>query len=936
MVSRYLRPIAVLAILHVGSPSELTYAQGRQPLREMHHAMWTARDGAPQVITQLAQHPDGTLWIGSESGLFNFDGQTFRLFQSPAGEPELPSGDISSLLITKAGAIWAGISGAGIARIVAGRVTMFSDVETEPLVSVQQLQEAPDGSIWAFDNRRLIRLGVDGAWRREPTPSSAVISGIFVDSANTLWLAQSGFLYRRPLIQASYTQTKVPADVITGFAETPDGSIWMNDYDVTTSRGRTQQIGSSGERVRMWPQSLATTGSVVSAPDGSIIVASFDAGVRRFSPAETARGTDRRSNAEPDDVFTREHGLSSNAARAAMVDSHGNVWIGGLRGLDRLRPALLTRFVPTAEARGWTVCASKRGELWVANTRGELYSVRSQAPITSPETGEPLLSLACADDGHAWFVNGRGAWAVASGSVTALPQIAGARQRQPIKILAASDHTLYATVAGAFENGGGIWQYKDDRWTKLPGEGNLGAGGGYAAYIDRRDHLWIGYDSGRVILHTAAGAQVFESGEPGLGNVHAFLDTARALFAAGTNGLAVLRDSRFEMLTFAEPWLARGVRGLVEARNGDLWLNSASGFAHLPATELEAALAQPAYLMKATLIREGDYAGAGAPQGVINYLDTAARDSEGRLWFATRNGVVHLDPERSSVASPAPIVTIRSVLADGQSLNGSRALQSTTRTLEIQYFGVNLTAPENVIYRYHLQGFDESWREAGRRTEAFYTRLPPGTYTFSVMASNGDGVWTAPVSSGPVTVLPSFYQTRWFAAAMIGLVALIVGSIHRARVRQIARVMNARFDERLAERTRVARELHDTLLQTIHGSKLVADRALRDTADRNQLARALEQLSVWLGQAATEGRTALQALRASTIESNDLAAAFRRAIEECRNDSTAEILFSVQGVAREMHPVVRDDVVPHRLRGDSQCLRALARQAHRRRARVRP
>ena len=136
--------------------------------------MWTARDGAPQVITELAQDPDGTLWIGSESGLFNFDGQTFRPFQSPPGEPELPSGEVYSLLITKAGTLWAGFYPAGVARISAGRVTVFSHAETESLVTVQQLREAPDGSIWAIDGQwRLIRFGTDGTWRAR---THAVIS----------------------------------------------------------------------------------------------------------------------------------------------------------------------------------------------------------------------------------------------------------------------------------------------------------------------------------------------------------------------------------------------------------------------------------------------------------------------------------------------------------------------------------------------------------------------------------------------------------------------------------------------------------------------------------------------------------------------------------------------------------------------------------------
>ena len=906
MVSRYLCAIAILATLQVCSLPAPGYAQG-QTLREMHHAMWTASDGAPQVIRALAQHPDGTLWIGSTSGLFNFDGQVFRLFTSQPGEPELPYDEVYSLLITKAGTLWVAFYQVGLARIAAGHVTLYDAVETEPLGLVEQLREAPDGSIWAVDSqRRLIRFGTDGSWRREPTPSSAPIAGVFVDSSNTLWLAQDAFLHRRPLAQALFTRTKVPLDVVTGFAETPSGDIWISDYDPQTSLGRTQQVSSTGHRVRILPQTLGTTGSIAAAGDGSLIVASFAAGLRRFSPDKTSSRTDDLMRAEPD-VFAREHGLSSNATRAVTVDPHGNIWIGGLRGLDRLGPAQLTRYLPTVEANGWAVCASQRGEVWVANTLGQLYSVSGRSPASLPAIGEPLFSLACADGGHAWFVNSGGVWAIASGQLARLPRIVDAPRRQFIKVVAASDHTLYAMAVETRENAGGIWRYHDGRWTRLPRKGALGAGG-YAAYVDRHDRLWVGYNRGRVVMHTAAGAQVFASGEPGLGSVSAFLDTSHGVFAAGTNGLAVLRGARFEMLALAEPSFARGVRGLVEARNGDLWLNSASGFAHVPAKEVEAGLAQPTYPMKARLIREGDFAGAGAPHGVLTYLDTAARDSRGRLWFASRNGVVHLDPQRSTATSAVPIVTIRSVAADGQPIDDNRVLAAGTRALEIQYIGVNLTAPETVVYRYRLEGFDDSWQEVGRRTEALYPRLPPGTYTFTVRASNGDGIWTVPVSSASFTVLPRFYQTRWFAASFVGLVLLVLGILHRVRVRQLSRVMSARFDERLAERTRVARDLHDTLLQTIHGSKLVTDRALRDTKDRNQLVHALEQLSVWLGQASAEGRAALRSLRASTTESNDLAGGFRRAIDECRSDSSAEMPFSVQGRARELHPVVRDEI----------------------------
>jgi signal transduction histidine kinase/ligand-binding sensor domain-containing protein len=910
MVSRYLCPLAMLAILHAGGQSELVYAQG-QALREMGHATWTAGDGAPQAITHLTQDPDGSLWIGSESGLFNFDGQTFRPFESPLGEPKLPASEVYSLLMTKAGTLWVAFNKGGLARIAAGRVTLYDTADAKPIGSVEQLREAPDGSVWAMDSRqRLIRFGTDGAWLTEPAPTSGLISGIFVDTSNTLWVAQGGFLHRRPLAQPLYVRT-VRADVVAGFAETPNGEIWINDEDPTTSLGRIRQISlTTGRLIRTYPHGLPSSGMLVSTAGGSLIVTSFAAGVRRLSADELASLPNVPSNTEPD-IVDRANGLAGGATRAVMVDTHGNIWIGGLRGLDRLKPAQLTRYLTEVKDTGWALCATKLGDMWVANVMGEVYSVSGPTRTRFHDAGDPIFSLACADVGRAWFVNGSGIWSIDAGRVTALPRITGARQREFLRIVAASDHTLYATVTGAFENGAGVWRYTDGQWAKLQGDGELGAGG-YSAYVDRRDRLWIGYTRGRAILHSANDTQMYSSGSPGLGYIHAFLETSHGLFAAGTNGLAIVRDSRFEMLTYAEPSLVRGVRGMVEARNGDLWLNSANGFAQVSAKELNAAIANPAYPMKVRLVRDGDFANAAGPHSVISYWDTAARDSEGQLWFstrdATRSEIVRFAPESSGTANQPPRLTIRSIVADGQPLPNNRVVAAATRTVDIQYFGVNLSAPESVVYQYRLEGIDKSWQPAGHRTEIGYSRLPPGTYTFRVIASSSDGIWTDPVSSAPFTVLPRFYQTWWFAVTMAALVAVIVTVFHKARLRRVARAMNVRFDERLAERTRVARELHDTLLQTVHGSKLVADRALRNTVDRDRLVQALEQLSVWLGQAAAEGRAALQSLRASTTESNDLAGAFRRAVDECRHNSSADTPFSVQGRARELHPAVRDEV----------------------------
>jgi signal transduction histidine kinase len=922
---KIIRSIAKAAVLLLICGRSAAAAPAQQALRQMDHTMWTARDGAPQAIRVLAQDPDGTLWIGSENGLVNFDGQRFRLFESPPGDPPFPAAPVESLLITRDGTIWVGFIQAGAARIKAGRVTVYDHADEETLAVVLDLCEARDGSIWAVaNNLRLMRFGRDGTWHLEQQPLTTRNFGIFIDVSNTLWVAQGGFLYRRPLDQRSYTRTNVPASVVIRFAQRPDGHIWITDV-TDMARGRTQLIDQQGNLVSVLPFTALPSG-LLYASDGSLIMPLRYQGVRRFS-AEELSG--RSGNHPQPDVLTRELGLSSNATTAALVDSHGNIWLGGARGLDRLRPLHLVPFERTAgDNTRWMVCASKRGELWIASSANLLYRMSRGARTRVPAVGD-IHSLSCADGDRAWFVDHNGVSAVTSGTITRVPPIAQVREAtQIMRVSAASDHTLYANVYGIAADGGGIWRYKDRQWTRLTGEGDLGAAG-LSLYVDSQDRLWTGFTQGKVFMHAGGRAQVFSSGVPGLGWVWALLETSRGFFAAG-NGLAVLRDAQFIQLAFADRTFVRGVRGMVESPNGDLWLNTASGIAHLPLAELEAGLANPSYPMKAVLISEGDFAGAGQSRNSLT--ETAARDSDGNLWFATRNGVVSLDPEGKGTATRLPIVTIRSITADRRPLDDRARVAPGSRSLEIEYIGVNLTAPEKVTYRYRLDGFDQSWQEAGARTAAIYTQLPPGSYRFNVMASNGDGRWTDPISSRSFTILPSFHQTRWFAAAVAATALLVLFAIHRVRVRQISRVLSARLDERVAERTRVARELHDTLLQSFHSVMFRFQGAANVLPDRPQEAKQRMDTALKHGtHAIREGRDAVQGLRASTMITNDLAAALSTLGEQLSvtpvsdpQAHAARLDVTVHGTPRSLHPIIRDDI--YRIAGEA--LRNAFRHAH--------
>jgi signal transduction histidine kinase len=269
-----------------------------------------------------------------------------------------------------------------------------------------------------------------------------------------------------------------------------------------------------------------------------------------------------------------------------------------------------------------------------------------------------------------------------------------------------------------------------------------------------------------------------------------------------------------------------------------------------------------------------------------------------------------IDANRLHRNDTPPPVQIEGVIADRKSYSPREDLRlpANTRDLEIDYTALSFSVPQKVRFRYKLDGHDVNWQEPGSRRQAFYSDLRPGTYRFHVIACNNDGIWNDTGAALEFNIATAWYQTNWFRILCVVAVILIAWALYSLRVQQIARVISAGFDERLAERTRLARELHDTFLQTIQGSKLVADDALNASSDPLRMRRAIEQLSVWLGQATEEGRAALNSLRTSTTEKNDLAEAFRLATEEGVSPSSMAVTFSVTGNAREMHPIVRDEI----------------------------
>jgi signal transduction histidine kinase/ligand-binding sensor domain-containing protein len=830
-----------------------------QPLAQMDHSMWTARDGAPQGVLALAQAGDGTLWIGSEAGLFNFDGRNFTAFESPPGEPSLPVAPVYSVYVDRDNALWVTFLHAGVARISRTHVTLFDKCDEHQLSFVRNLTQAADGSIWGLDLQRyLVRFGADGQWHREPSPEpKARIGAFFIDSSNTLWVPQMGdHLYRRPLAQASYIATDAPTSIVFDLTGAHDGSIWMVDVIGDKEIARTQHIDRSGHLLQtMSPPDLPYIVQV--APDDSVIIATQSDGLRRMT----------FGNPPQVDAYTAKDGLSSDELHATLVDVDGNIWIGSRRGLDRFKQGRLIQFDPRV-GEDWAICSDNAGSLWV--TFDQLYKVSGGK--TSVADSRTFYAIQCGRDGDLWLAGASGLWHLHADAMTHIPGVPGAPPWSVGGLYPTSDHTLYAPMGAS--GGGGFWQYKDNQWSKVVREGTLGSPGS-VSYIDSHDRLWKGYGAGLVGLPLEN--RLFKTGDPGLGVVRDIRETSYGIVAAGANGIAINRDDHFQMLTFADDASAKGIAGIVESREGDLWLNAIHGIVRLGASELRTGIDKPNYKMKTDVLTQGDF--VGAPQTSADKT-TATRDAQGNLWFVTVNGVVHLDPTHWQTTRRPPILSITSLSVDRVAVEALQNIAPHPESLEIHYLGVNLTAPDQVVYKYRLSGLDDDWQEVGHRTTAIYTHLPAGKYAFQVMASNGDGIWTSPQATESFRVLPSFYQTTWFAV-LAGCAALaIVWLAFRARLRAITREVRARAEERADERIRIARDLHDTLLQGVQGLLLTfhvaAQRVAADDESKMMLEKALASADAII----IEGRNRVTGLRSEHFTDEELMGSLRNAGED--------------------------------------------------------
>ena len=870
--------LAILWVLMSGDPARAL--DQTQPVSDFLQTHFTTEDGLPgAVVDEAVQTKDGFLWlILNGNNLVRFDGKNFYRFLHPRPR---------SLAVGPDGDLWVGWE-QGLIRIPS---TTLNQSTLSDFVSYNII---PGRSL------HIVRLHFSK-------------SGI-------LWAATPEGLFRYEQDQFVAVGPRVRTHDIK---EAPDGHLFVfND---------TGFIEVAGSEVVHHPQPGPQLG--VSNKDVFDVLKDKNGNTWYCSVMGVARETNGRIEK------LKPYARIGQPAFRAYEDSQGTVWIAKQEGLFRVISGKLELVIGEIQVR--FLFTDRDGNLWVCTNGNGLYRLKERAVrIFTTADGLPnnlIMTVLATHDGAVWTGANCGGITRFDGKQFQTYNEKNGLLNSCVYALAEDqNHNLWIGTWG-----GGAFRYHDGSFTQYTTGKGLEDDRVMSIVPARDGSVWFGTGRGLTRLKNQE-FRTFTTADGLSSNVifRVWEDRSRVIWAGTRQGLDRMTGDRFENISSlpksmilpigedrnggqffyveidrkastlrlnkdrVETIKQVGGAGMVETERGELWI-CGTGFGRL----------QPDNFAQARTRDEPlDYESFSSDDGITAEASGAspcfAQTSDGKLWAATVKGLAMFDLSRMQVTHAKPSIYLTDVTIGRNTQRADREIvvPPGTSHVKIHFAVIEISAPEKIHLQYRLDGVDTEWLDAPDDPSAIYTNIPVGTHALRIRASNRNGIWDRQGVVFMVTQRPFFYQTRWFKVAIAALGALLVIVIYRLRVAQISRQMSARFDERLSERTRVARELHDTLLQTVQGSKMVADHALKNSEDHSRMVRAMEQLSTWLAQATNEGRAALQSLRASTTEKNDLAEAFRRAIDECGKENSAEISFSVNGNSIEMHPVVRDEI----------------------------
>jgi signal transduction histidine kinase/ligand-binding sensor domain-containing protein len=830
-------------------------------------------------VSQMVQDADGFIWMGTPGAFLRFDG---RDFTEPF--PQLNAYPTVFTVLLGPGRrmddAWLGHTRSGVTHVVNGKLIHFEG-NGLPTGSVFGLLRDHDGVVWVATTTGVVRF-LQGRWTAFP-PSYAYTKqhpeGMEQNDHGDVILqdADRGILILRRGA-AAFTRGTVE-DFVRASAKFPDTAQW-------------ERSGPSDDA----PLYYDRHGFLWHAEDAALDRWHWSAGKPMGLP-------DVRES------FDRGKGSSSTLSFSLLEDAEQDIWVSTTKGMERFRRPHVTPVpVPVDYAM---VAAAPDGSVWIASALNPVYR-RSPDGTVVPVPGLPngVTGLYAAPDGTVWFAGMSGLHMWRHGNVTrvALPEElerAGSLLRS-MAMDAKGDLWLTATTFG-------LYRYSGGSWLRMNGLNGLDNETPLAVAALPSGDLWITYSGQRGVRLSTDGVHRIALASPPLGElIGPVAQDGEGLWLGATNGLIwVYRGKAYPVLVHG-PGVIRGIDGLAVTGEHDLWLMTGAGLVRIVASELKAFFAHPDRPIRVINYDSGEPATlVGAAERSIN---SVAIDRAGTVWRASAATVGAIDPRSAMLNTVSPKPVIVSLQADNKVIGAAGALRlpPLTRMVQITYTAPMFRHPDHGRFEYQLNGVDDAWQDAGNRRSAFYTNLPPGDYRFHVRAYNEDGIGGAAEAVVAFTVAAAWYQTYAFkilcGVTFLGLIAF-AWRWHLTRVRE-------RLLIRVDERERIARDLHDTLLQGIQGL-ILRFHAIRQVSEKPETRQLFDEALMRADQALAEGRDKVSALRSTVDTSMDLAEALINVGDELRQDRAVDFRLTVHGrpvrldieCSDEVYRIARESVI---------------------------
>lgn len=898
LIPRFLLMCAFLTLLY----GSLRGLNRDRSISQFHHTTWTAREGAPGKIRNIVQTADGYLWLSSATGLYKFDGLAFEKVE-PSTDA-FASQNLFSLKATPDGGLWVGYWNGGAAFLKDGNLKNYGLVDGLPSRGIRGFTIDRSGAVWAATGAGLFTLAGERWEQRfaDDLPDLNV-QATFQDSQGRFWVISGNSIFFRKDGDDRFTKIDETVTHAPLIAESPDGSIWIAE----TPRSVRPIAGNVGDPKSIGPEVVIGSQSMLFDRDGSLWIASLGEGIRRVaSPGEHRRKVITRSGKETE-IFTRKDGLGSDVVSMVFEDREGNVWAATSDSLERFRESPLVFFQLPDSLQSYALSPSTGGEIWVGGLNGGVAQTDGRRMLRTYKSPFGVNSLFGSVDGSVLIAAKD---LIPQRKITRrygddIEQFVGPPGLNPVE--ARTVVTDRSGAIWAWLEPGGLYRLDGKKWTPFANQQEFPKATVTVGNIDLADRKWFGFTGGFVSVIDGGRVETFGP-QNGLrtGSVSSICVSSSNIWVSGDLGVALFGSGRFRPLIDREGSLVTGVSGLVVADDGSLWLNAAAGIVRVDAEEIGRFIEDPDYRVSIRVFDALDGL-RGAGQQNAPY-PTATKSSDGRLWFSTTDGVVWIDPLKIDRAGEQPVAEVKALTAGDQTFRGGHPiLPIATRNVRINYTALSLAVPERIKFRYRLVGLHDDWRDAGERREAFYTNLGPGSYRFELVAGNPSGSWADHPSLLEFEILPAFYQTYWFYGSCAVVAVGLVWLAYRWRVRTIETRLTAHFRDRLAERRRIAQDLHDDLLQGFVSASIQMNVVSNLLPEESNAKARLTQIEEQLRNVVEKGRVKVSNLRSAGVADHIyLEESLTESMEEMKGGYVGEIRLITDGQPKYLAPPVHD------------------------------